>query len=71
MFVAAKDSHQPDLLPERSQSFVSHNEKDNYVPRGKAAALQAMSFVSFLVALFIEKGAEGHGSFLIPQKHSK
>ena len=64
----AEDSHQPDLLPERSQRFVSHNEKDNYVPRGKAAALQAMSLV--LYSCFVvrrKKEQKGHGSFLIPQ----
>ena len=55
MFVAAEDGHQPDLLPGKSRRSVSHNEKDNYVPRGKAAALQAMSFVSFLVSLFVKR----------------
>ena len=45
--VAAEDSHQPDLLAERSQRFVSHNQKDDYVHRGKAAVLQAMSLVLY------------------------
>ena len=31
--VAAEDSHQPDLPAERSQRFVSHNQKDDYVHR--------------------------------------
>ena len=38
-------SHQPDLLTKRSQRFVSDNQKDVGVHRGKAAALQAMSFI--------------------------
>ncbi len=45
--VAAEDSHQPDLPAERSQRFVSHNQKDDYVHRGKAAVLQAMSLVLY------------------------
>ena len=45
--VASEESQQVDQTADRSQRFVSHNQKDDYVHRGKASVLQSMSLVLY------------------------